>query len=65
MLSEDPHENDDARRARNNLVAILIVAVLLIAGWWLMSQMQRHRELENCLALGHRDCAPIVPEAGK
>ena len=50
---------DDAARWRQTLVGLVVVALLLVAGWWVMNELQRHREIDNCIASGRRDCAPL------
>ena len=64
MSAEEP-DDDHPGRSRQNLVAIIVVALLFIGGWWLMSELQHHREVQDCIASGRRDCVPITPEAGK
>ena len=51
--------SDDVVRWRQTLVGLVVVALLLVAGWWVMSDLQRHREIDNCIASGRRDCAPL------
>ena len=67
MSTDDGHEHDDESqgRSRQNLVAIIVVALLFVGGWWLMSELQHHREVQDCIASGRHDCVPITPEAGK
>jgi hypothetical protein len=60
-MSEDP-EPDDATRNRQTMAAVIVVGLLLVGGWWLMSTLQRHREIGDCIASGRRDCVPILPE---
>ena len=52
-------DTDDAYRWRQTLAGLIAVALLIVVGWWVMSEMQRHREIENCLASGRRNCAPL------
>ncbi len=51
--------SDDVVRWRQTLVGLVVVALLLVAGWWVMNELQRHREIDNCIASGRRDCAPL------
>jgi hypothetical protein len=60
---QDPDEH--AGRSRQNIVAVVIVLLLLGGGWWLMSELQHHREVENCIASGRHDCVPITPEPSR
>ena len=50
---------DDANRWRQTLAALIVVALLIVVGWWVMSEMQRHRDIETCLASGRRDCVQL------
>jgi hypothetical protein len=58
----DEPEDDDAPSTRQTIVGLVVIALLLIGGWWVMSEMQRHREIGDCIASGRRDCVPILPE---
>jgi hypothetical protein len=60
MATRQPDPNLGARR--QTFAAALLIALLLLGGWWLMSEIQGHRDVENCLASGRRDCVPIVPD---
>ena len=51
--------SDDVVRWRQTLVGLVVVALLLVAGWWVMNELQRHRKIDNCIASGRRDCAPL------
>jgi hypothetical protein len=66
MSDSDLHDPDEhAGRSRQNIVAVVIVLLLLGGGWWLMSELQHHREVENCIASGRHDCVPITPEPSR
>jgi hypothetical protein len=43
-------------------VAVVVVALLLLGGWWLMSALQAHRDVGDCIASGRRDCVPVAPD---
>ncbi len=60
MVEKTPEDNTAGRR--QTFAALLVVALLLLGGWLLMSALQDHRDVENCIASGRRDCMPIVPE---
>ena len=52
-------ESEDAARWRQTLVGLAVVILLLVAGWWVLNELQRHREIDNCIAAGRRDCVPL------
>jgi hypothetical protein len=58
----DDHGDDDSR-TRANLIAI--IAVLLLAGgaYWLMTALDAHRKLMDCVASGRRDCLERIEPA--
>jgi len=62
MMTAQPPD-DESAAARNTIAAALVLALLVLAGWWVLSEMARHRAIETCLAAGRRDCLPL--EAGK
>ncbi len=65
MADPAPEPDEDSARNRQTIAAVVVVVVLLIGGWWLMSEMQRHREIEDCIASGRHDCVPITPEPSR
>jgi hypothetical protein len=56
---DDDDETDDRTRRRQTWVALIAVALLALGGWWLASQLQRHRAVGDCIASGRRDCVPV------
>jgi multidrug resistance efflux pump len=60
MAAKNPDEDTAGRR--QTLAAVIVVALLLLGGWWLMSTLQGHRDTEDCVASGRRDCVQLVPE---
>ena len=51
-------ETDRERRVAN-IVLLLFVVALLGGGIWLANAMFNQRMLDDCLAQGRRNCAPI------
>jgi hypothetical protein len=41
---------------RGNIVALVFVVALAIGGYWLFRTLERHGEIQACLASGRRDC---------
>ena len=54
-------DDDEAASSRKTVAAAVVIAVLIVLGWWLMNDLQRHREIETCIESGRRDCIPIEP----
>jgi hypothetical protein len=52
----------DLASRRQTLAAVLVIAALLLGGWWLASELQRHRDIGNCIDSGRRDCVPVTPD---
>ena len=55
-----PHdtESEDERR-RANFVLLLFFAVVVAVGIWLVIALTEQRKIDDCLAQGRRNCAPI------
>lgn len=60
-MDPKPPETNAATR-RQTLAGAILVALLLLGGWWLMSTLQRQSGVEDCIASGRRDCAPVAPD---
>ena len=52
----------DIAGRRQTFAAAIVIAILLLGGWWLMSELQRHRDIGNCIDSGRRDCVPVTPD---
>jgi len=55
---DGPHDDED--RSRANIVAIVFILVLYVGAFWLFKSLQSHREIENCIASGRRDCIDLT-----
>jgi hypothetical protein len=56
--SEPP---DDDGPGRPNIVALVFIVVLFAGAWWVFDLLQRHNQIQNCIASGRRDCIEIAP----
>lgn len=54
---EDDEEERDRRHA-NIFLAVFFLAVVG-AGLWLVNALIAQRDIDNCVAQGRRNCAPI------
>ncbi len=50
--------NEKDRRT-GNIVLLLFFALLIGGGIWLVNAMIEQRAIDNCLAQGRRNCAPV------
>jgi hypothetical protein len=53
----DPAGEKDRRTG--NIVLLLFCALLIGGGIWLVNAMIEQRSIDNCLAQGRRNCAPV------
>jgi cytochrome b len=56
--SPQPPE-DETHRNLVNLIAAIFVLALAIAAIWVFKALDEHRQIENCIASGRRDCLPL------
>ncbi|MBI4273735.1 MAG: hypothetical protein HY659_03405 [Rhizobiales bacterium] len=52
-------EDDEHERRTTNLILLAIVAGLIIIGIWIVNVMIDTRKIQDCVAQGRRNCAPI------
>ncbi len=62
MSDSEPSHDDDDSGSRKTVAAVVVIGLLAVAGWWLMTELQHHRDVENCIASGRHDCIPITPD---
>ena len=58
--AEDEDERD--RRAANIFLAVCFI-LIVGGGIWLVNAMVAQRDIDNCVAQGRRNCAPIETPA--
>ena len=65
---EQPARGDDVEsegdRRLANVVLLFLLVVLVGGGIWLANALLDQRALDDCLAQGRRNCAPIDRETG-
>jgi hypothetical protein len=55
-----PDESEDERDRRATNIFLLIFFVLVVGGGiWLVNAMIEQRQIDDCVAQGRRNCAPI------
>jgi hypothetical protein len=55
----EPPDDDEGHRNFVNLIAAIFVLGLAIAAVWVFKSLDAHRQTENCIASGRRDCIPL------
>jgi hypothetical protein len=60
----DTDEGGSEKDRRNaNIVLLLFFVVLIGGGVWLVNALLEQRAMDNCLAQGRRNCAPVEAPA--
>ena len=54
------NEGDDPGRNRQLIASVLVIAVLLLAGLWLTGALRSGSAIQDCVAAGRTNCAPIA-----
>ncbi|MBV9785823.1 MAG: hypothetical protein JO264_18620 [Acidisphaera sp.] len=50
-------EASGSRRAA--VIAVVVVVLLVLGGWWLTGRLHSMASLQDCVASGRTNCAPI------
>jgi hypothetical protein len=50
------------RGNRGNVVALVVVLALVLIGWVLTQKLHQTSDLQDCVASGRTNCAPIAPD---
>jgi hypothetical protein len=58
MLRRSDIEEGEARRTGASM-GLIVILLLAIAGVWLVRELRRESEIEDCLMQGRRNCVPI------
>jgi len=46
-------------RGNGNLILLVGFAAIVGIGLWLISALDRHRKLDDCMTQGQRNCVPV------
>ena len=52
-------EGDNPGRKRQLIASVLVIAVLLVAGLWLTGALRQNSTIQDCVAAGRTNCAPV------
>jgi hypothetical protein len=58
-MPEMTPEDDERDRKLTNIVLLVFFVVVVGAGVWLANALVDQRRIDDCLAQGRRNCAPI------
>jgi hypothetical protein len=59
---DEPEETPQERRNTNIVLAAFFV-ILVVSGIWIVDRMLDMKKIQDCVAAGRRNCAPIaVPD---
>lgn len=58
MLRQSDIEEGEARRTSASM-GLIVILLLAIAGVWLVRELRREAQIEDCLMQGRRNCVPI------
>jgi hypothetical protein len=62
--SPSPREEEDEQDRRTANIFLIVFFVLIVGGGiWLVNAMLAQRDIDNCVAQGRRNCAPIETPA--
>jgi len=56
---DQPNPDDERDRKVTNIFLLVFFVVVVGLGVWLVNAMVDQRNIDNCLAQGRRNCAPI------
>jgi hypothetical protein len=59
-----PREEEDEQDRRTANIFLIVFFVLIVGGGiWLVNAMLAQRDIDNCVAQGRRNCAPVETPA--
>ncbi|MGH7152381.1 MAG: hypothetical protein ACREF3_00525 [Acetobacteraceae bacterium] len=54
-----PDEEDDGGPRIGALIGLVVIALLVLGGLWLTRQLHSSASMQDCLASGRTNCAPV------
>ncbi len=60
-MVNDPDRNrgTPTQNRRGTIAGLVVIAIVAGALFWLVSAIQKHNEVQNCIDSGRRDCVPL------
>lgn len=59
----DDADDGEGRRPIGALIGLAVIALLVVIGLWLSNRLHRGASMQDCLASGRTNCAPIEAPA--
>jgi hypothetical protein len=59
MDQPNPDSDDERDRKVTNIFLLVFFVVVVGLGIWLVNALVEQRNIDNCVAQGRRNCAPI------
>jgi hypothetical protein len=56
---DQPQETDEPASNRGAFIALVVVAGLVLGGLWLMRVLGGAADIQDCVASGRTNCAPV------
>lgn len=58
-MTQDDHDDTSDHSRRRGLIGLLVIAALVVAVLFIMFQLRESARMQDCLASGRTNCAPI------
>lgn len=55
-----PEQPEPEPTGRSNVAALVFVVLLFLGALWVFQLLEHHREIDNCIASGRRDCVDLT-----
>lgn len=62
-MDDDQHDDEQGGRPVAALAGLAVIVLLVLAGLWLAHQLRGSASMQDCLASGRTNCAPVETPA--
>lgn len=63
QMHEQERDREESGRPIEALVGLAVIALLILAGLWLSNRLHSSANMQDCVASGRTNCAPIETPA--